>query len=73
MIGRAIRAVSAMSGPCSGSDGRGLKDIMKKFWRILTVLVLLAMGAGFFLLMTMDIPAPGERVERTLSNDDFPN
>jgi hypothetical protein len=46
---------------------------MAKLWLILILLILLSVvGAGIY-LMTADIPAPSERVEKTLPNDMFPN
>ena len=46
---------------------------MTKLWLILILIILLGIvGAGIY-LMTADIPAPSERVEKTLPNDMFPN
>lgn len=46
---------------------------MAKLWLSLIILILLCIvGAGIY-LMTADIPAPSERVEKTLPDDTFPN
>lgn len=46
---------------------------MAKLWLFLIVLILISIaGAGIY-LMTADIPAPSERVEKTLPDDAFPN
>lgn len=42
---------------------------MKKYIIIGIVAVL---GVGFLSLLTIDIPAPSEKVERTISDDEFP-
>lgn len=45
---------------------------MAKVWLFLIMLILLCVaGAGIY-LMTADIPAPSQRVEKTLANDMFP-
>jgi hypothetical protein len=45
---------------------------MAKIWLFLILLILLGIvGAGIYLI-TADIPAPSERVEKTLSDDMFP-
>ncbi len=45
---------------------------MAKLWLFLIMLILLCVvGAGIY-LMTADIPAPSERVEKTLPDDMFP-
>jgi len=45
---------------------------MSKIWLFLILLILLGIvGAGIYLI-TADIPAPSERVEKTLSDDMFP-
>ena len=45
---------------------------MAKLWLSLIILILLSIvGAGIY-LMTADIPAPTERVEKTLPDDMFP-
>lgn len=46
---------------------------MKKSWMILSLIVLAGLGVGAIFLLTWDIPAPQERVERTLPDDRFPN
>lgn len=46
---------------------------MSKLTQILFALAaLLIVGGGLF-LMTWDIPAPSEKVSKTLSNDRFPS
>ncbi len=46
---------------------------MSKLTQILLALAaLLIVGGGLF-LMTWDIPAPSEKVSKTLSNDRFPS
>jgi len=46
---------------------------MAKLWLTLIILILLTIvGAGIY-LMTADIPAPTEHVEKTLPDDAFPN
>jgi len=46
---------------------------MTKLTQILLALAaLLIVGGGLF-LMTWDIPAPSEKVSKTLSNDRFPS
>jgi hypothetical protein len=45
---------------------------MTKIWLFLILLIVLGIvGAGIYLI-TADIPAPSERVEKTLSDDMFP-
>ncbi|MDG1708251.1 MAG: hypothetical protein P8H03_05780 [Emcibacteraceae bacterium] len=45
---------------------------MAKLWLFLILLIILGViGTGIY-LMTADIPAPSERVEKTLPNDMFP-
>jgi hypothetical protein len=45
---------------------------MAKLWLFLILLIILGViGTGIY-LMTADIPAPSERVEKTLSDDMFP-
>jgi hypothetical protein len=45
---------------------------MAKIWLFLILLIVLGIvGAGIYLI-TADIPAPSERVEKTLSDDMFP-
>lgn len=46
---------------------------MAKLWLILIIaIVVTIIGAGIY-LMTADIPAPTQRVEKTLPDDAFPN
>ena len=46
---------------------------MAKLWLSLIILIILTIvGAGIY-LMTADIPAPTERVEKILPDDSFPN
>jgi len=46
---------------------------MAKLWLSLIILIVVTIvGAGIY-LMTADIPAPSERVEKTLPDDAFPN
>ncbi len=47
-------------------------DVMKKLWLVVTAVILLGLVAAGIFLITWDIPAPSERVERTLPDDDFP-
>ena len=45
---------------------------MAKFWLFIIIIILLGViGAGVY-LMTSDIPAPTERVEKPISDDMFP-
>lgn len=45
---------------------------MAKIWLFLILLIVLGIvGTGIYLI-TADIPAPSERVEKTLSDDMFP-
>lgn len=45
---------------------------MAKIWLFLILLIVLGIvGTGIY-LTTADIPAPSERVEKTLSDDMFP-
>ena len=43
---------------------------MKKY---IIIGVLAAVGLGFIGLLTIDIPAPSEKVEREIPDDQFPN
>ncbi len=46
---------------------------MAKLWLILIgAIIVTIIGAGIY-LMTADIPAPTQRVEKTLPDDAFPN
>tara|TARA_B100001939_G_scaffold308688_2_gene289476 strand:- start:29643 stop:29783 length:141 start_codon:yes stop_codon:yes gene_type:complete len=45
---------------------------MAKFWLFLIVILLFLIGGGIGYLMTADIPAPKENVEKTLPDDMFP-
>lgn len=46
---------------------------MAKLWLILIIaIVVTIIGAGIY-LMSADIPAPTQRVEKTLPDDAFPN
>ena len=45
---------------------------MGKFWLVLILLILLAIGGGVVYLMTVDIAPPVEQVEKTLPDDSFP-
>lgn len=46
---------------------------MAKIWLFLILLIVVGLaGAGIY-LMTAEIPAPSERVEKTLPDDMFPN
>jgi len=46
---------------------------MAKLWLSPIILIVVTIvGAGIY-LMTADIPAPSERVEKTLPDDAFPN
>jgi hypothetical protein len=46
---------------------------MAKLWLILIIAIIVSIiGAGIY-LMTADIPAPTQRIEKTLPDDAFPN
>lgn len=45
---------------------------MAKLWLFLILLIVLGVVGGGIYLMTADIPAPSERVEKTLPDDMFP-
>lgn len=45
---------------------------MGKLWAVLAGLLALAILGGAAFLYTWDIPAPTERVEKTLDDDRFP-
>ncbi len=46
---------------------------MAKLWLILIIAIIVTIiGAGIY-LMTADIPAPTQRIEKTLPDDAFPN
>lgn len=46
---------------------------MAKLWLILIIAIIVTIiGAGIY-LMTADIPAPTQQVEKTLPDDAFPN
>ncbi|WP_020400533.1 hypothetical protein [Kordiimonas gwangyangensis] len=46
---------------------------MSKFTKILLIVGVVAVAGGAVFLMTWDIPAPSEKVTKTLSNDRFPS
>ena len=46
---------------------------MAKLWLSLIILIILTIVGASIYLMTADIPAPTERVEKTLPDDSFPN
>jgi len=46
---------------------------MSKLTQILLALAALIIVGGGLFLMTWDIPAPSEKVSKTLSNDRFPS
>ncbi len=46
---------------------------MSRLTQIILLIVVLAVAAGAIFLMTWDIPAPSEKVTKTLSNDRFPS
>ena len=46
---------------------------MSKPTQILLMIAALAVVGGAIFLMTWDIPAPAEKVSKTLSNDRFPS
>lgn len=43
---------------------------MKKY---IIIGIAVVVGVGFLGLLTIDIPAPSEKVERTIPDDEFPN
>lgn len=45
---------------------------MKRVKTIVMAALVVALAVGVFALMSWDIPAPGEKVERVLPDDDFP-
>jgi len=45
---------------------------MVKFWLYLILLIMLAVAGGMIYLMTTDIPAPTQQIEKTLPDDMFP-
>jgi len=45
---------------------------MGKFWLLIIILILAAIGAGGVYLMTVKIDPPQNHVVKTLSNDKFP-
>lgn len=45
---------------------------MGKFWLVIILLILLAIGAGAIYLMTVDLEPPHNAVEKTLPDDRFP-
>lgn len=45
---------------------------MGKFWLMMIILILVGIGAGAVYLMTVDIAPPKQKVEKTLSDDRFP-
>ena len=42
---------------------------MKKY---ILIGILVVLGVGFLALLTVEIPAPTEHVERTIDDDEFP-
>lgn len=46
---------------------------MSKITQILLVVIAVAVVGGTVFLMTWDIPAPSEKVSKTLNNDRFPS
>lgn len=46
----------------------GIKE-MKKY---IIIGIAAVLGVGFLSLLTIDIPAPTEKVERTIPDDEFP-
>ena len=45
---------------------------MAKIWLFLIILIVIGLVGADIYLMTADIPAPSERVEKTLPDDMFP-
>ncbi|MCF8473504.1 MAG: hypothetical protein K9G26_02300 [Emcibacter sp.] len=45
---------------------------MGKFWMMIIVIIIAAIGVGVVYLMTVDIDPPMEHVEKTLPDDKFP-
>jgi len=45
---------------------------MAKFWLILIVAILLAIGVGAIYLLNIDLEPPRENTEKTLPDDMFP-
>lgn len=45
---------------------------MGKFWSMIIIFILAGIGVGAIYLMTVDIAPPREHVEKTLSDDRFP-
>ncbi|MBL4789988.1 MAG: hypothetical protein JKY60_13430 [Kordiimonadaceae bacterium] len=46
---------------------------MSRLTKALLAIVFLALISGGIFLMTWDIPAPSEKVSKTLNNDRFPS
>jgi len=46
---------------------------MNRFILVALVGSIVVVAAGLLFLLSWDIPAPSERVEREISNDSFPN
>ncbi|WP_165777057.1 hypothetical protein [Paremcibacter congregatus] len=45
---------------------------MGKFWLSIIMLIIVGIGGGAVYLMTVDIEAPTQQVEKTLPDDRFP-
>ncbi len=61
-------------GPRARRGKTGYKGwFMSKLTKILLIVGVVAVAGGAIFLMTWDIPAPSEKVTKTLSNDRFPS
>jgi hypothetical protein len=57
---------------CGVGAGFETGDADMRFSLVIFVLLLLFVGGGAVFLMTYDIPAPSQQIEKVIPNDRFP-
>lgn len=67
------KSVQEVQAVCARAAKRVKGWFMSKLTKILVIVGVVAVAGGAIFLMTWDIPAPSEKVTKTLSNDRFPS